>query len=111
MEHRIVSPSEEAFLHKRVMIRILDLYNFGDESTITNPMFKAIFSSVPVVMLWIDYMQRIKEIGKTKMLILAIPIASSLTTDHFSLSFVRTALIASVTTRNACSLRIHHLQG
>ena len=37
------------------MIRILDLYNFGDESIITNPMFKAIFSSVPVVMLWIDY--------------------------------------------------------
>ena len=51
-----VSPSEEAILHKRVMIRILDLYNFGDESIITNPMFKAIFSSVPVVMLWIDYM-------------------------------------------------------
>ena len=55
MEHRIVSPSEEAFLHKRVMIRILDLYNFGDESIITNPMFKAIFSSVPVVMVWTDY--------------------------------------------------------
>lgn len=30
------------------MIRILDLYNFGDESIIANPIYKAIFSSIPV---------------------------------------------------------------
>ena len=30
------------------MIRILDLYNFGDESIVSNPMYKAIFQSLPV---------------------------------------------------------------
>ena len=45
------------------------------------------------------------------MLILAIPIASSLTSDHFSLSFIRTPFDLNFIERNACSLRIHHLQG
>lgn len=30
------------------MIRVLDLYNFGDESLVTNPLYNAMFSSVPV---------------------------------------------------------------
>ena len=33
------------------MIRILDLYNFGDESIVLNPMYKAIFQSLPVILL------------------------------------------------------------
>lgn len=32
-----------------VMIRVLDLYNFGDESIVTNPVYNAMFSYVPVV--------------------------------------------------------------
>lgn len=51
VEQRTISRCEVALLHSLVMIRILDLYNFGDESIITNPMYKAIFSSIPVVAL------------------------------------------------------------
>lgn len=31
------------------MIRVLDLYNFGDESIVTNPVYNAMFSDIPVV--------------------------------------------------------------
>lgn len=31
------------------MIRVLDLYNFGDESIVTNPLYNAMTRCVPVV--------------------------------------------------------------
>lgn len=30
------------------MIRVLDLYNFGDESIVSNPMFHSILTTIPV---------------------------------------------------------------
>ena len=44
--------------------------------------------------------------GKNKLLILAIPIASSLTTEHFSLSFIRAKWESSVMHRDARSFGI-----
>lgn len=51
-----------------------------------------------------------KEMGKNKLLILAIPIASSLTTEHFSLSFIRAKWESSVMHRDARSFGIDDLQ-
>lgn len=31
------------------MIRVLDLYNFGDESIVSNPVYNSIMTTIPVL--------------------------------------------------------------